>query len=352
MRGLSFEVKSLISKSREAAILAVETYNRPTATFRSGAFIVLMVVAWTALFHAIFLKRRKKPFYKKKNSHRYEKIDGDYKAWDLRECIRQFYGSKNPPEKKNLLFFIGLRNKIEHRSLPQLDAEIFGECQAFLMNFEGLLCTEFGQNHALKTGLVFALQFSNVLHSAQTKAMTRLSQNQFKKVKSFVDSFRSSLSDDVGKNQKYSFRLFLVPKVNNHVKSADAAVEFINYDASRPEEMKKYDHLVTFIKEKQIPVVNLGYLKPTQVINKIAAHLGHKFSHYDHQLCFRHFHVRPRKGAKDPAFTDTRYCVYDEVHKDYVYKPEWVEFLIKQLAQPSFLDNLYDSKDTILGIKD
>lgn len=352
MRGLSFEVKSLITKSREAVILAVETYNRPTATFRSGAFVVLMVVAWTALFHAIFLKRRKKPFYRKKNSNRYEKIDGDYKAWDLKECTRQFYGSNNPPEKKNLLFFIVLRNKIEHRSLPQLDAEIFGECQALLMNFEELLCNEFGHSYALKTGLVYALQFSNVIHTTQSKAMTKLSQKHFMKVKSFVDSFRSSLSDDVGKNQKYSFRVFLVPKVNNHVKSADVAVEFVKYDPSRPEEMKKYEHLVTFIQEKQIPVVNLGYLKPTQVINEIATHIGQKFSHYDHQLCYRHFHVRPRKGAKDPASTDIRYCVYDEVHRDYVYKPEWVKFLIGQLAQASFLDDLYDSKDTILAIKD
>lgn len=83
-----------------------------------------------------------------------------------------------------------------------------------------------------------------------------------------------------------------------------------------------------------------------------AARIGQKFSHYDHQLCFRHFNVRPKKGNNNPASTDTRYCIYDDVHKDYVYKPEWVEFLIKQLAQPSFLDGLYNSKDTILALND
>ncbi|MFH2056223.1 MAG: DUF3644 domain-containing protein [bacterium] len=352
MRGMSFEVKSLITKAREAAILAVETYNRPTATFRSGAFVVLMVVAWTALYQAIFLKRHKRPFYKKKNSRFYEKIDGDYRAWELKECISQFHGSKNPPQKSNQLFFVGLRNKIEHRSLPQLDPVIFGECQAFLLNFEELLCGEFGNRFALKTGLVFALQFSDVLHTAQSKAMTTFSEKQFKTVKRYVDTFRSSLSDDVGKDQKYSFRVFLVPKVNNHVKSADVAVEFVRYDASRPEEMKKYEHLVTFIKEKQVPVVNLGYLRPTQVIKEITERTGKKFSHYDHQLCFRHFHVRPKTGAEDPTFTDARYCFYDEVHKDYVYKPDWIEFLIQQLRKPSFLGDLYNSKDTILATKE
>jgi hypothetical protein len=35
MKGLPYEVKALLQKARESALLAVETYNRPTATFRS-----------------------------------------------------------------------------------------------------------------------------------------------------------------------------------------------------------------------------------------------------------------------------------------------------------------------------
>ncbi len=45
MKGLPYEVKSLLQKARDSAILAVETYNRPTATFRSGAYVVLMIIA-------------------------------------------------------------------------------------------------------------------------------------------------------------------------------------------------------------------------------------------------------------------------------------------------------------------
>ncbi len=36
MRDLPYEVKALLQKARESALLAVETYNRPTATFRSS----------------------------------------------------------------------------------------------------------------------------------------------------------------------------------------------------------------------------------------------------------------------------------------------------------------------------
>src|SRR5262245_2691001 len=139
MKGLPYEVKALIDKARDSALLAVETYNRPTASFRSGAYTVLMTIAWTSLFHAIFLRRRIQPFYRKPNSRRDVRIDGDPKRWELKECLQQFYKEDNPPTRKNLEFFVGLRNKIEHCSLAQLDPGLFGECQAMLLNFESVI---------------------------------------------------------------------------------------------------------------------------------------------------------------------------------------------------------------------
>ncbi|MGH9534402.1 MAG: DUF3644 domain-containing protein [Terriglobales bacterium] len=95
-----------------------------------------MAVAWTALFHAIFFKRRKPPSYRMQRPRRFVKLDGERRAWELSECVCQLYANEHPPERKNLEFFLKLRNKIEHRQLPALDREIFGECQALLLNFE------------------------------------------------------------------------------------------------------------------------------------------------------------------------------------------------------------------------
>src|SRR5260370_33146636 len=152
MPRLPAEVVANVSKAREAAMLAVETYNRPATAFRSAGYIALMVVAWTGLFHAIFVKRKVRPFYRKRNSRKYERVDGDYKTWELMECIRQFYKDQNPAQRKNLEFFVGLRNKIEHRFLPELDIEIFGESQALLLNFEATLASQFAHNQAWVSG--------------------------------------------------------------------------------------------------------------------------------------------------------------------------------------------------------
>jgi hypothetical protein len=42
-----------------------------------------MVIAWTSLLHAILERRGVRYFYKKKNSKRYEKVDGEKRAWEL-----------------------------------------------------------------------------------------------------------------------------------------------------------------------------------------------------------------------------------------------------------------------------
>lgn len=41
-RKIPIEAESNLRKAREAALLAVETYNRPGASFRSAGFLVLI----------------------------------------------------------------------------------------------------------------------------------------------------------------------------------------------------------------------------------------------------------------------------------------------------------------------
>lgn len=66
-RGLPLNVKLCLDKALDSALLSVETYNKPAVKFKSGGYIVLMCIAWTSLFHAIFFKRGIKPFYREKN---------------------------------------------------------------------------------------------------------------------------------------------------------------------------------------------------------------------------------------------------------------------------------------------
>lgn len=333
-RGLPKKVKSLLEKSREAALLAVEVYNKPNTAFRTGGYIVLMNIAWTSLFHAIF-ERRGIPYYYKENKRRYKKVDGERKAWELKECIRQYYKDKNPPERKNLEFFIKLRNKIEHRFLPQLDIDIFGECQAMLINYENLLVEKFGERYALKENLVFTLQFSSYYQKEQQAAIKGKIAKEYEDVKCFIDKYRHNLSSDIFSDLRYSFKVFLIPKVGNRRSSSDIAIEFIKYDPTNPEEMKQYEKFIVAIKEKR--VINEGF-KAGEVAAKVYNALKDEMpqdwkfnASYHHAKCWKYYNIRPEKGDPNPEKTKEKYCYYDKPFDQYVYTQEWIDFLIKEL---------------------
>ena len=134
------KTKITLEASIDAALLAVEIYNKPRTTFRSEAYISLMIIAWTRLFHAYFSNTIGNKYYYKGRNGRYILVDGERKAWELSECIKK-YQKLTEPVKKNIEFFIKLRNKVEHRHIEknEINTLIFGECQALLYNYENKL---------------------------------------------------------------------------------------------------------------------------------------------------------------------------------------------------------------------
>jgi hypothetical protein len=339
-RGLPQEVQTHLEKARESALLAVDIYNKPATKFRSGGYIVLMCIAWTALFHAIFFQKGIKPFYREsKDSRRYQKRDGDYKAWELAECLQQYYGSDNSPIRKNIEFFVPLRNKLEHRSVPQLDIHVLGECQAFLFNFEDLLIQEFGSKYALNEHGFISLQFSHVRHEDQLKAIRSMQKPLSKEIKNYIDTFRSSLTSDILDDLQFSYKVFIIPKLSNHENSADLAIEFVKYDPKNPDEMEKYNQVTTLLKVSQVQVANAGKLKAGEVSAKVEPIIKEicgkdaKFTASSHHArAVRYYKIRPAKG-EDKRKTNPKYCHYDEAHNDYVYTDEWVRFLKSEMAK-------------------
>lgn len=270
MRGLPRAVKGALQKARDSALLAVEVYNKPAVTFKSSGYITLMVISWTSLFHAIFFRRRKKPFYKEENG-RFARVDGDFKHWELDECLRQYYGADTGnPVCKNLEFFIPLRNKIEHRSMPELDASIFGECQAMLLNFDEMLEKEFGAKYCLRESLSFSLQ---LFPGADSLVQAVKKNPSTKPVMEFIQQFRSTISPGISASGKFAFKAFLI-QVANHKSESALPIQFVHYDKLTEDEKKQVSHLVALIKFKEIPVSNLDVMKPGEVVKKVQAGLG------------------------------------------------------------------------------
>ncbi len=347
-RGLPRDVANHLDKAKDSALLAVEVYNKPATVFRSGAYLVLMCIAWTSVFHAVFLRRKVKPYYRDKDHpSRYATIEGERRCWELTKCLDEYYQGNHSPVRENLRFLIGLRNKIEHRSMPELDHRIFGECQACLFNFEDLLLKEFGSKHAINESLALALQFSHLRSEQQSNAIARLHRPMQKNVAEYIEAFRSSLTSDVSQNLAYSFKVFLIPKVAHRQGQEDVAVEFVKFDPADPKQVEEYDKLTAIIRPTVIQVANAGHHKAGDVSKKVEAALqpllGKSFKFnpsYHHAKACEFYKVRPKKGDPHPEKTKLDFCHYDAAHKDYVFTDNWVRHLIEEVKKPNQLDRI------------
>lgn len=109
--------KTILESSVDSALLAEEVYNKLRMTFRTEAYVSLMIMAWTRLFYAYFQYTKEDVYYyKKKYSNRYVYVDDERKAWELTRCLEE-YGELTESANKNVEFFIELINKIEYRNV-------------------------------------------------------------------------------------------------------------------------------------------------------------------------------------------------------------------------------------------
>jgi hypothetical protein len=235
--------------------------------------------------------------------------------------------------------------------MPELDMSIFGECQALLFNLEDLIYQEFGDGCLLNESLSLSLQFSQLRNQNRDKSIAKLHQPIAKNIKSYIDGFRSSLSNEESNDLQFSYKVFIVPKLANHQSKDTLAVEFIKYDSANPEEMEQYEKVVSLMKVNQIAVVNPGRLKPGEIckviepIVKQVCGSNKKFVASSHHVRACYFYkVRPKASESDPRKTDIRYCQYDDAHKDYVYTKEWLEFLEKEMLKPGQYETIMKTK--------
>ena len=337
---LEIDTERNVVKAYESAMLAIDIYNRPATLFKSEGYIVMMIIAWTALFHAIFQKNGVKYNYVDDTGND-EYRDGDLHAWELSKCLREYFKSDNAASRKNLEFFIGLRNKIEHRFVPKLDVAIGGECQALLLNFDELITKEFGNYYALRESLAFPLQTSTVKEDGKMQVIKRFQGSQYDEVMDYIDVFREDLDDKIWADSKYSFRVYLIPRIVNSDRTSDLAIEFVKFDSSKEEDMEVLRKQTALIKDRVIQVANQGKFKPSAVIKEVRARLGKPFSMHNHIQAFKCYNVRP-----DSTSCKTKYCQYDEVHDDYVYTTDWIDYLVRKLSTDSEYKKITEFKIT------
>lgn len=180
--------RNLKDNSTDAFILALETINRPTVSYKMEAFCILYCNALELLMKAKLLESTSRIFHKKKRGQPRKSLSFD-------ECIGRLFTNVDDPVRKNAEFVSELRNSATHLVVPFVPPDIMGLFQAAVLNYAKLLGDWFGSNLSSRTPLgmmSIVYDFDPAQHSLDYAQIHRkLPAETIRWVKQFQDRIRA-----------------------------------------------------------------------------------------------------------------------------------------------------------------
>ncbi|MEV5961861.1 DUF3644 domain-containing protein [Kribbella sp. NPDC051952] len=318
-----------LQASKTEATLAVDLYNRSGTERQLEAFIVHMCMAWLKLLQSKVERDGGDLYIRNHRGQRQRSADGDWLHKPLATLLAEEF-SDNDPRRVNLNFFVGLRNRIEHRYERDIAALIAGRTQAFLLNYEQTLVGMFGADQSLGENLRFPLFLSSITDDA-AEALKALRKRVPKGVLEWVQDFDANLEPSINDDQRFDFRIYLVPYTGPKTE-ADAAMTFVRMDELTEDQRGKLDEVQTIIREKQVSVSSLGTLRPGEVVKRVQSQISWPFNMNHHTMAWRFYKVRPSSGADDKELTKSDFCRWNSTWRQYEYTEAWVAYLVRKLS--------------------
>lgn len=312
--GLSPFGEERLVRAREAMMLAVQVFNLPALLFKTELFAILSNVSWTYLLHEYYDRKGVKLEDKQGNTLL------------LSQMIKRSDCPLAKDVKKNIIAIKIIRDDVEHKILSSLGRSFYTLFQANCLNFEDAICAMFGPNMSLGSTLSYALQFSKM-------GTDQLAQLQKYDVTDEINAINERIKDatevDGSEGMQYQFK---VSYSFEKVAKGDANIVFTN---NNPDGKHRQEVVVQKIAaDEQWPY------KPKDVIDEVFAISGIKLSAHNHTQAWRHYAVRPRKGANDPASCTKKFCTYHPAHGDYTYSRDWVEKLVAAVQDAGELKSI------------
>lgn len=326
--------QATLDASVQEACLAVRLYNDSAETRSFEGFVIHMHLAWLYLLHAEFIRdgvdyRYWDPQYKR----RLMKVDGEPKRWELERSMRARWPSANGPVRANLVLFLRLRNRFEHRHAHVDEALILnlsGHAHALLVNYESELTGQFGDNQSLAHRLRLPI-FVGTFTPQGEHALRRFRKSLPADLRSFITDYEAGLEEDVVNDSQYEFRLRVM--VELAPKDPDAvAIQFTRYSDMTDDERAAVKEMgrrgQVIVRDRAQAVSGLNRLMAKRAAAEIQAHVPFIFNQNHFTAAWKRNRVRPPNGDPNPHLTNPDFCEYDEPTKTYRYTKAYVTHLI------------------------
>ncbi len=305
----------LLEKSKEAFILAVEIYNKPTIRYRVEGFAFFICNAWELMLksHLIKTKGEQSIYYK----------DNPERTINLENCIRLIFTNDKDPLRLNLEKIIELRNTSTHFITEEYEMVYVPLFQSCLFNF-GEKMQKF---HGIDITELISLNFLNLV--VKEKA---LDENEIKaKYSDKIAQKLIGLNDKIEKISEVSNSHFAIRIEHVHyiTKDKDKATDVIALD-------KNAETKGVIIKELKDPNKTHAYTMKTinKAVNNKLKNLGivlkyngdeKEFNQYHFKMFCKYFDL---KSKIEFCYPHTQFA-----KPSYSYSQRTVDFIVDEIQK-------------------
>lgn len=316
--GLSPFEDERLYKAREAMLVAVECFNRPSLNFKLELFAVISQIAWTYVLHEYYDRLGVKI------------VKANGKSIAISEMLDRSDFPLKGDVQKNLRAVKAIRDDAEHRILNAFGSSFYSLFQANCLNFDQAIRQLFGNQTGLSDQLSLAIQFSKMTLDQLAKLQKFDISPQIEAIEQKVAEAAGETGNE-GVNYKFKVNFSLVSS-----SKGEANIQFFNDNTGA----------ISNVLVKKVAADELWPFKPMSVVGAVAQKTGKEFTSHLHQLAWKKFAVRPASDASNKDACNKKYCTYHPSHGDYTYSQEWVNLLAGVVDDPNEYAELqsYDPK--------
>jgi hypothetical protein len=322
------EWEEQLHHGRHAALAALRAWNDPLAPFRTQAFALLLVAAWNSVALSV-LERAGDEWRELDDTGQPRLVSGRQVAKTTGELVgAALPGPRLLGTRRNIEFWIGLRNHVAHRHLPALDMTVIPQAQSALLNFETVLAEHFGDDYLLGESLSVPLQLTGFRDPGVLSSVKRLQASLPLDVQTYLAD-QWELNADLADDPTYMLRVTFVPTVPSSGRNPDVIAYFVrpgDVTEDLGQALKEYTVLSKMVTPPRPNLI------ATQVIEAVRDQIPFKFNMTMHTAASRTLKARPPGDAPDQTATDARYCEYVGSVKRHLYNQAWVDRLVAELS--------------------
>lgn len=236
----SLLIESLLNKAKEAFILAIEIYNKPSIHYRLEGFSFLICNAWELMLKAYLIKKfGEQSIYFKDKPNR---------TIPLEKCIQRIDTNEKSPIRLNLMKIIELRNTSTHFITEEYEMMYVPLVQSCVFNF----IEKMNEFHGIDMTEQFSENFIavNIRTTALDETKIR-AKYPYQISEKLINTNTELINLSNENNYKFAIR---IEHSYYHTKNKNEATELYSYDKNsedkirvvkeikNPNETHKYSH--------------------------------------------------------------------------------------------------------------